>query len=124
MSVLSAIRLSKAPAAAFAVVGTFWGSFAAQAPVLKAQLGADDALFGTLLLGTSLGLVTTMLLAPLLDRKLGQWALPVGACVMAGAVLVPPGGPIQPEPVGGVTHAPFRGMTSAGVAGLANWTER
>ncbi len=89
MSVLSAIRISHAPAAAFCVVGLFWGSMAALAPQLKAQIGADDATFGLLLLGTSIGLLTTMILAPLFDRTFGQWALPIASVLLAVAFLFP-----------------------------------
>ncbi|WP_299192798.1 MFS transporter [uncultured Litoreibacter sp.] len=89
MSVLSAIRISHAPVAAFAAVGLCWGAFAALAPQLKTQLGADDATFGLLLLGTSIGLMTTMFFAPWLDRRLGQWAMPVGAVLLATAFLFP-----------------------------------
>ncbi|MEM7471679.1 MAG: MFS transporter [Pseudomonadota bacterium] len=89
MSVLSALRLSHRPATAFCIVGLFWGSMAALAPQLKAQIGADDARFGMLLLGTSLGLLTTMILAPLFDRALGQWGLPVAAGGLAAAFLLP-----------------------------------
>ncbi|MDA8747140.1 MFS transporter [Litoreibacter sp.] len=108
MSVISAIRLSHAPVAAFAIVGLFWGSMAALAPQLKAQIGADDATFGLLLLGTSLGLLTTMILAPLFDRKLGQWALPIAALLLAIAFLFP-----------GLATAPmafFGAMIAAGLA--------
>lgn len=89
MSVISAIRLSHAPVAAFMIVGLFWGSMAALAPQLKAQIGADDATFGLLLLGTSIGLLTTMILAPLFDRTFGQWALPIAAVLLASAFLLP-----------------------------------
>ena len=89
MSVLSAIRISHAPATAFAIVGLLWGSLAAMAPQLKAQIGADDALFGMLLLGTSLGLLTTMLLAPIFDRQFGEWALPLASAGLAFAALFP-----------------------------------
>lgn len=89
MSVLSAIRLSHAPATAFAIVGLHWGSIAALAPQLKAQIGANDALFGMLLLGTSLGLLTTMLLAPIFDRRFGEWALPLASVGLAVAALFP-----------------------------------
>jgi hypothetical protein len=89
MSVLSALRISHRPATAFCIVGLFWGSMAALAPQLKAQIGADDAQFGLLLLGTSLGLLTTMILAPLFDRLMGQWGLPVAALGLACAFLMP-----------------------------------
>ncbi|OAN70645.1 MFS transporter [Jannaschia sp. EhC01] len=89
MSVLSALSLSRRPLVAFMIVGTFWGSFAAQVPVLKAGIGADDALFGLILLGTSLGLVATMWMAPLFDRLLGAWAMPVAGCLFAAVALGP-----------------------------------
>jgi MFS family permease len=89
MSVLSALRISKAPAAAFAVVGIFWGSFAAQVPVLKDQIGANDATFGLLLLGTSFGLVSTMFLAPMFDAKMGPKAMPIACVLLALAFLFP-----------------------------------
>ncbi|MCY4334597.1 MAG: MFS transporter [Litoreibacter sp.] len=89
MSVLSALRISHRPAAAFCIVGLFWGSMAALAPQLKAQINADDAQFGMLLLGTSLGLLTTMILAPIFDRIMGQWGLPVAAIGLACAFLLP-----------------------------------
>lgn len=89
MSVLSALSVSRRPLVAFMIVGTFWGCFAAQVPVLKAGIGADDALFGLVLLGTSMGLITTMWLAPLFDRWLGAWAMPLAGCIFAGVALGP-----------------------------------
>jgi MFS family permease len=95
MSVLSALRLSRAPAAAFAVLGIYWGSFAAFIPELKAGLGAADDTFGLLLLGTSLGLVSAMWLAPRLDRALGSLALPAATLALAAAFLMPGLAPAQ-----------------------------
>lgn len=89
MSVISAIRVSHAPVAAFATVGWFWGTFAALAPQLKEQIGANDAAFGALLLGTSIGLLTTMLLAPIFDRAFGKWAMPLAAIGLSLAFLMP-----------------------------------
>lgn len=89
MSVLSALSLSRRPLVAFMVVGAFWGSFAAQVPVLKAGIGADDTLFGLILLGTSLGLISTMWLAPVFDRALGKWAMPVAGCIFAVVAMGP-----------------------------------
>lgn len=89
MSVLSALSVSRRPLVAFMIVGTFWGCFAAQVPVLKAGIGADDALFGLVLLGTSMGLITTMWLAPLFDRWLGAWAMSLAGCIFAGVALGP-----------------------------------
>jgi MFS family permease len=89
MSVLNALRISRQTAPAFVIIGIFWGAFAAQAPVLKAQIGADDATFGLLLLGTSLGLVGTMIFAPAYDRALGAKAMPIGCVLLIAAFLLP-----------------------------------
>jgi len=89
MSVLSAIRLSRVPAAAFCIVGLFWGAMAALAPQLKAQIAADDATYGVLLLGTSFGLMTTMIAAPAFDRRFGQWAMPLAGIIMVVCFLTP-----------------------------------
>ncbi|SEV87490.1 Major Facilitator Superfamily protein [Cognatiyoonia koreensis] len=89
MSVLSALYTSRKPAAAFVVVGLFWGCFAAFVPVLKAQLGANDAVFGTLLIGSATGLVSAMFLAPKADKILGARAMQVGIVLLSLAWLVP-----------------------------------
>lgn len=89
MSVLNALLLSRRPAAAFVVVGMFWGCFAAYVPVIKAQLGANDALFGVLLLGSAFGLVSAMWLAPRIDRLLGARGMQVAACLLALVFLLP-----------------------------------
>ncbi|CTQ49847.1 MFS transporter [Jannaschia donghaensis] len=88
MSIFSALRLSRAPVAAFMAVGFTWGCIAAMAPVLKARIGVDDATFGLILLGTAIGLSTTLYVAPRWDQMLGKWALPLGTVMLAcGAVL-------------------------------------
>jgi MFS family permease len=89
MSLLSALRLSRQPALAFAAMGFCWGAFAAFVPVIKAGLGASDALFGGLLLGSSVGLLTAMWLAPVVDARLGPRALPVAVALLAAAFLLP-----------------------------------
>ncbi len=89
MSVLNALIVSRRPATAFVVVGLFWGCFAAHVPVLKAQLGASDALFGILLLGSATGLVSSMWLAPRADRFFGGRGMQVGAAMLAVAWLLP-----------------------------------
>ncbi len=89
MSVLNALYLSRRPAAAFVVVGLFWGCFAAYVPVIKAQLGASDALFGALLLGSATGLVSSMWLAPRADRVLGSRSMQVGVVALSLAWLIP-----------------------------------
>ncbi len=89
MSVISALSVSRRPAAAFVVVGLFWGCFAAYVPVIKTQLGASDALFGTLLLGSATGLVSSMWLAPKADKILGARAMQVGVVLLALVWLLP-----------------------------------
>ncbi len=89
MSVLTALSISRRPATAFVVVGMFWGAFAAHVPVIKAQLGVDDAMFGLLLLGSATGLVSSMWIAPLADRVLGARSMQVGIVLLALAWLVP-----------------------------------
>ncbi|WP_342076388.1 MFS transporter [Yoonia sp. SS1-5] len=89
MSVLNALYISRRPAAAFVVVGVFWGCFAAHVPELKAQLMASDALFGTLLLGSATGLVSSMWLAPRADRFLGARSMQFGVVALSLAWLLP-----------------------------------
>lgn len=90
MSVISALSVSRRPVAAFVVVGLFWGCFAASVPVIKAQLGANDALFGILLLGSATGLVSSMWLAPKADKILGGRSMQLGVILLALAWLLPP----------------------------------
>ena len=89
MSLRSALSLSRAPAFAFAAVGLAWGCIAAMAPVLKAAIGVDDATYGLLLLGTAIGLSTTMVAAPQWERLTGRMALPLGTLLLAVAILGP-----------------------------------
>ena len=89
MSIVSAIKLSRIPGSAFLALGLFWGSFAAQVPSLKAGLGASDGVFGTLLLGSSIGLVTAMLIAPRVDARLGAHSMQTAALLVALAMLLP-----------------------------------
>lgn len=86
---MSALKISRRPATGFVVVGMFWGCFAAYVPEIKAQLGASDALFGMLLLGSATGLVSAMWLAPKMDRSLGNRSMQVAACLLAFAWLWP-----------------------------------
>ena len=89
MSVLNALYLSRRPAAAFVVVGIFWGCFAALVPVYKASLGVNDAVFGLLLLGSALGLVSSMFLAPRADKVLGANAMRFGIVALSLAWFLP-----------------------------------
>ncbi len=89
MTILNALFISRRPAVAFVAIGLFWGCFAAFIPVVKDQLGASDALFGILLLGSATGLVSSMWLAPKADKLLGDRAMQVGVVFLAIAWLVP-----------------------------------
>jgi MFS family permease len=89
MSILSALAVSRAPAAAFAAVGLAWGCFAAMVPVIKARSGVADDTFGLMLLGTSVGLATTLYLAPRWDRAMGRWAMPAGSVLLAVVIMGP-----------------------------------
>ena len=89
MSIRRALRLSRRPAVSFVVVGLFWGAFAGFVPVLKAGLGASDAVFGLALLGSAAGLVSSMWLAPLADRWLGARGMQAGIVALSLAWLLP-----------------------------------
>src|SRR3712207_6301412 len=89
MSFLSALRLSAKPNAAFASLGAFWGCWAAYVPVIKGGLGVSDGTFGMLLLGSAVGLVLAMWVAPWTDRRLGARAMQVLACLFALAWVLP-----------------------------------
>lgn len=75
--------------AAFAAMGVVWGTFAADLPDLKAQLGVDEARLGLLLLFTPLAAVLSMLMAPMLGHALGRVAVPVAAMAMALSFALP-----------------------------------
>jgi MFS family permease len=60
------------------------------APQIKAQIGASDAVFGAVLVGTAIGLFATVLLAPRYDAALGRLSLPV-ACAMLSLTFFLPG---------------------------------
>ncbi|MCU4654831.1 MFS transporter [Roseibacterium sp. SDUM158016] len=83
MPVLSALHTSRRPVLGFVAMGLVFGSFAAFLPVLKARIGADDALFGLLLLGSPIGLALTLWLAPAFDRRLAAFSMPAAAIATA-----------------------------------------
>ncbi len=89
MSMFHDLVRSRAPAAAFAAMGLFWGSFAALVPVIKPQVGLSDGGFGLALLVAAFGAVLAMWLAPLADRLLGHRALAICTALMALAFLLP-----------------------------------
>ena len=89
MSILSAVMTARVPNLAFAVVGLFWGMFAAYVPEVKAQLGVNDATFGLLLLGQAIGLLSAMFLAPLFDRRVGARSMQVAGVLFALCWVLP-----------------------------------
>ncbi|MEM6478513.1 MAG: MFS transporter [Pseudomonadota bacterium] len=96
MRILSAVWIARVPVMAFMIIGIFWGTFAAAVPDLKAGLGVGDAAFGFLLLANGTGLLAAMVIAPMMDRRLGARGLQVSAFAFALFVLFPG---IAPAPV-------------------------
>ena len=88
MHVFHALYLSRRPAVAFAIVGLFWGCFAAYVPQIKAGLDVNDATFGLLLLCNALGLVSSMVVAPRLDSALGARGLQFSSVAFALSFLM------------------------------------
>ena len=89
MHVFHALYLSRRPAVAFVIVGLFWGCFAAYVPQIKARLDVSDATFGLLLLCNALGLVSSMVLAPRLDRLFGARGMQIGSVALTISFLLP-----------------------------------
>lgn len=89
MGILRDLHTSRGPAAAFASIGVFWGTFAALVPILKPQVGLSDGQFGLALLVASLGAVMAMWLAPLAERMLGLRAMTVLASMLVVVTLFP-----------------------------------
>ena len=83
------LRVSRAPAAGFIVVGLYWGSFAGLVPDLKAAIGASDGTFGLTMFFAALGALAAMWLAPRVDTKLGARALQGCAIALGCAFLLP-----------------------------------
>jgi MFS family permease len=89
MSLARSIALCRAPLPAFAVIGIFWGAFAAQVPDLKAGIGVGDGDFGLALLCGAVGAVSAMWLAPRIDARLGAYTMPFAALGAAAAFQLP-----------------------------------
>jgi len=82
---LTAAILSRAPIAALAAIGVFWGGTAAYIPDLKARIGAGDALFGMILLASSGGALIAMAISPRVEARLPRAALTLSVVAMAAA---------------------------------------
>lgn len=89
MGILNAIKQSRGPAESFAIIGMFWGAFAAHMPVIKAHIGASDGQFGMLLLATGLGLSSAMWLAPRAEWWFGRHALRYASIFFAATFALP-----------------------------------
>jgi MFS family permease len=96
MSMLRSLALSRAPLPAFAVIGIYWGAFAAQVPDIKAGVSATDAAFGLALLCGAVGAVIAMWMAPRFDRIFGARTMQVAALGIAVAFLLPGLAPTLP----------------------------
>ncbi|MEL6691001.1 MAG: MFS transporter [Pseudomonadota bacterium] len=109
MRILSALYLARVPAVAFFVLGTFWGAFAAAVPDIKDGLGVNDFVFGLLLLGNPIGLVTAMWLAPRIDGWLADRALQAVTAAFACCFVIPG---LAPTPVAFACGIVLLGITS------------
>ncbi len=86
MQMLADLRLTRAPAAAFAAMGVFWGAVAATAPALKARAGLGDAELGLALLMATGGAALALLVAGRADRAFGLGATRLAALALGGAL--------------------------------------
>lgn len=89
MSILTDLALSRRPALAFLSIGFFWAAIAAQVPVLKAQIGASDAVYGTIFVLSSAGSMSAMWIAPRFDRMCGRFAVSAAITLAAVAFMFP-----------------------------------
>lgn len=89
MSMLHAVRISRAPLSGLSAVGVVWGGFAGFVPDIKAAVGASDAGLGSALVMSSIGAMISMYLAPRLLNALGRVALPVLGLVLCLAFFYP-----------------------------------
>ena len=89
MGFVNDIRASRAPALGFAAMGLVWAAFAAQVPVLKAQIGASDAQFGMCFLVSSLVALAAVWVAPAVDRRLGRFSVAVASVAVGASILIP-----------------------------------
>ncbi len=88
MPFLRPIPGMRAPALAFIAMGMVWGAFAALVPVIKAQIGVTDAVFGLVFVVASLGAIASVWLAPLADKWLGAMSVPVSSGLMGLSFLI------------------------------------
>lgn len=89
MSMAEAARIARAPNAALAAVGVFWGGFSAYVPDLKAGIAAPDAAFGLAMMMSAAGGIAAMAAAPKIMARLGANGLWIGGLVLAAAFFYP-----------------------------------
>jgi len=77
MSLIKATRISRAPIAALAAVGVFWGGFSALVPEIKAAVSASDKEFGLALILSAVGGMIATYLVPRVGALLGRGTMPV-----------------------------------------------
>ncbi len=87
MRLLDDLFASRRALAGFVVIGLGWAAFWAQMPVIKAQVGVSDSLWGTLALLGSAGGLTSMWLAPVVERAAGRWSMVLGIAVMLSGLV-------------------------------------
>ncbi|MAQ86145.1 MAG: MFS transporter [Maritimibacter sp.] len=89
MSLIKALRVSRAPSASLMAVGALWGSFAALLPDIKDRVGAGDGEMGGALLMSALGGLLGMWAAPKVTGRLGRYAMPVFGLLVCVVVMLP-----------------------------------
>ncbi|MGB5558154.1 MAG: MFS transporter [Paracoccaceae bacterium] len=89
MSILNAMRISRAPLAALTAIGVVWGGVAGFMPDIKAAVGASDAELGSALVMSAFGSIVSMYLAPRVGAALGRIALPLFGAVLCLAFFYP-----------------------------------
>lgn len=87
MALLDDIKLSRKPLAGFLVIGCAWATCFAQMPMIKAGIGASDAVLGAAILIGSVGALAAMWLAPMANSLAGRWAMPFAACLVGIGML-------------------------------------
>ena len=87
MSLRRDLYLSRKPLAGFFAIGVSWSVYFAQMPVIKANVGASDAVYGVALLIAAFGALGAMWLAPAAQRWAGGLAMPLGIVTVAVGML-------------------------------------
>ncbi|MFT7192358.1 MAG: MFS family permease, partial [Dinoroseobacter sp.] len=91
MSLISLLRMSQAPIAGFAAIGTGWGTFAAAIPDLKASLQISESELGLALFFGALGAVISMAASAKIMEWLGTGRKLIAViCLLLGAAFVGP----------------------------------